>query len=180
MHKNKMNFKSYMRKRTFVMQAEVNGKEAFDAMVNGIDGIPVSFAEDDKKIISQKKDCDTTVGFIATDEKNFWFVNAEFFSKNYASNDYPFGFGEAISLMRNGHAVQRAGWNGKGMFIFMVPGKGILETDCQVVKNIFGEKPVIYEPHITMKTADDKMVPWLASQTDILAQDWQIFKMEEK
>ncbi|WP_041795491.1 DUF2829 domain-containing protein [Pararhodospirillum photometricum] len=72
-----------------------------------------------------------------------------------------FGFGEAIEMLNCGERVARAGWNGKGMFLFMVE-----------VWGYGGDMALPCLPFIAMKTADNKVVPWLASQTDVLAKDW--------
>lgn len=70
-----------------------------------------------------------------------------------------FGIGEAVKQMQDGNKVQRAGWNGKGMWLALqVP-------DAHSKMSL---------PYVYMKTADDKLVPWLCSQTDLLAVDWQI------
>jgi hypothetical protein len=76
-------------------------------------------------------------------------------------------FSLALAALKDGKAVCREGWNGKGMHLVYVPSKGwaLLFGDTTSVTNA---------PWICMKTADDKIVPWLASQTDILADDWQI------
>lgn len=69
--------------------------------------------------------------------------------------------------------MQRTGWNGKGMFIFLVPGS-IFIVNRPPLLGIYSEgTEITYQPHIDMKTADDKVVPWFASQTDLLAEDWQ-------
>jgi len=66
-------------------------------------------------------------------------------------------FGEAIVLLKAGRRVSRSGWNGKGMWLALqVP-------DPHSKMSL---------PYIYMKTADGHLVPWLASQTDALAQDW--------
>lgn len=75
-------------------------------------------------------------------------------------------FGEALKLLKEGKRVSRSGWNGKGMWLFLVEGNWSYHP---VVGVAF---PV--QPFIAMKTADDKIVPWLASQTDILAEDWGV------
>lgn len=82
-------------------------------------------------------------------------------------------FGWAIEMMRCGHRVCRKGWNGKGMWL------GLVKADQW---GLGSDAPYDYEkaglgnllPWIGMKTADGKFVPWLASQTDMLANDWQI------
>ena len=83
-------------------------------------------------------------------------------------------FGHAIHALKAGKRVCRSGWNGKGMFLFLVPGS-TFKVNRAPLLGIYPEGTEInYCPHIDMKTADDKVVPWLASQTDILADDWQI------
>lgn len=83
-------------------------------------------------------------------------------------------FGTALSCLRNGMMVQRRGWNGKGMFLFLVDGSSF-KVNRKPLLGIFKEDTIVdYCPHIDMFTADKKVVPWLASQTDILADDWLI------
>ncbi len=83
-------------------------------------------------------------------------------------------FGHALVALKTGHKVARAGWNGKGMFLFLVAGS-TFKVNRPPLMGIYPEGTEInYCPHIDMKAADDKIVPWLASQTDMLADDWQI------
>lgn len=83
-------------------------------------------------------------------------------------------FGQAIEALKQGKKVARAGWNGKGMFLFLVPGS-TFKVNRSPLLGIYPEgTEVNYCSHIDMKTADDKVVPWLASQTDVLAEDWDI------
>lgn len=83
-------------------------------------------------------------------------------------------FGHAIEALKAGHRVARAGWNDKGMFLFLVPGS-IFKVNRPPLLGIYSEGTEInYCPHIDMKTADGKVVPWLAIQTDVLADDWTI------
>ena len=77
-------------------------------------------------------------------------------------------FGDAVAALKEGLRVERAGWNGKGMWLGLVD-TGYYDVVCSVV----GEINVLL-PWIGMKTADNKFVPWLANQTDVLAEDWQI------
>ena len=82
-------------------------------------------------------------------------------------------FGLAIEAMKKGKKVARRGWNGKGMFLFL--GTDIelhTEADLSCVSNLEGDLTL---PSIVMKTADDHFcVGWLASQTDMLADDWEV------
>lgn len=79
-------------------------------------------------------------------------------------------FGLAVESLRKGLRVARSGWNGKGMFLFYVDG----ECWGQSVPGGEDLEQAEYLPWIGMKTATDGIVPWLASQTDILAEDWVI------
>lgn len=83
-------------------------------------------------------------------------------------------FGGALERLREGEKLARAGWNGKRMFLYLVPGS----TFCVNRPPLLGIYPegteVNYQPHIDMVTATGSVVPWLASQTDVLAEDWVI------
>jgi len=82
-------------------------------------------------------------------------------------------FSEALTSIKAGNKIQREGWNGKGMFIFLVNGS-TFKVNRPPLLGIYPEgTEVTYHAHIDMKTADNQVVPWLASQTDLLANDWQ-------
>lgn len=83
-----------------------------------------------------------------------------------------FNFSEALARVKEARKVARSGWNGKGMFIFLVPGSQFAVNRPPLL-GIYPEGTIInYHAHIDMRTADGTIVPWLASQTDILANDW--------
>ena len=82
-------------------------------------------------------------------------------------------FGEAIAVMKAGIPICRTGWNGKGMFLYYVP-ENMYPPVTDVAKARFGGNPVPYRAYIAMKTVDNDVVPWVASQTDVLAEDWRI------
>lgn len=71
-------------------------------------------------------------------------------------------FGEALGWAKAGKPIQRAGWNGKGMFVFLISVWTWPKQDYPTL------------PFLAMKTADHKVVPWLISQTDALAEDYSI------
>lgn len=71
-------------------------------------------------------------------------------------------FGQAIESLKNGSRVAREGWNGKGMWL-------------ELQRPTPESKMTL--PYIYMFTADKNLVPWLASQTDILAEDWTIVEV---
>lgn len=68
-------------------------------------------------------------------------------------------FGWALRQLKLGYKVAREGWNGKGMYL------ALQRPD-------FNSKMTL--PYIYMKTVQDNLVPWLASQTDMLAEDWMV------
>lgn len=87
--------------------------------------------------------------------------------------------GQAISALKDGHKVSREGWNGKGMFLWLKFPVMVKSEWCKdpMLKDIADENGGEVEAlgTICMKTADGKVLTgWLASQTDILADDWKI------
>lgn len=83
-------------------------------------------------------------------------------------------FGSALEQIKIGSRVAREGWNGKGMFLFLVPGSRF-QVNRAPLLGIYPEGTVVdYRSHIDMKTVDGSVVPWVASQTDLLAEDWVI------
>lgn len=81
-------------------------------------------------------------------------------------------FGQAIEALKQGRRVSRSGWNGKGMWLgFVSADQWGLGYDAPYDYGKVGNRLL---PWIGMKTADGAFVPWLASQTDILAEDWGI------
>ena len=84
------------------------------------------------------------------------------------------GIGWAVKEMQGGARVRRAGWNGKGMFLFLVPGS-TFKVNRPPLLGIYPEGTTVeYHAHVDMKTADGQIVPWLCSQTDLLATDWEL------
>lgn len=82
--------------------------------------------------------------------------------------------GWAVDQMKAGRRVRRPGWNGKGMFIFLVPGSRF-EVNRPPLLGIYPEGTIIdYHAHVDMRTAQDYVVPWLCSQADLLADDWEL------
>lgn len=96
-------------------------------------------------------------------------------------------FGQAIEALKEGKLVQRIGWNGKGMFIFQRPSDELpidfiidkVKSLPQSLKDYYkgcdnlGET-VNFTAYLCMKAADGTIVNgWLASQTDMLSEDWQ-------
>jgi hypothetical protein len=85
------------------------------------------------------------------------------------------GIGWAIKQMHHGSRVSRSGWNGKGMWLCLVlADQWGLGNAVAYDYGAVGSKLL---PWIGMKTADGAFVPWLASQTDILATDWDVVEL---
>lgn len=70
-----------------------------------------------------------------------------------------FSIGKAIQILEDGGSVRRQGWNGKGMALFLQ------RPDSHSKMTL---------PYIYMRTVQGDLVPWLASQTDLLAHDWEV------
>ena len=80
-------------------------------------------------------------------------------------------FGQALTELKNGNRVKRKGWNGDGIFLALqIPDKNSKMT-----------QPYIYIDTLGLKTnnpnAPKGRVPWLASQTDMLAEDWEVINV---
>lgn len=89
-------------------------------------------------------------------------------------------YSEALLYMKDGHRVRRAGWNGKGMWICIGDG-----NDANPAANFWNKHTRAFAeqnggfarvlPYFIMKTADNAiLMGWLASQTDMLAEDWEL------
>lgn len=76
------------------------------------------------------------------------------------------GIGWAVEQMRDGQLVRRSGWNGKGMWIRLLDRP---HFDSRIPEDL----GLGCLPFVIMKTADNKLVPWLCSQIDLLALDWE-------
>ncbi len=72
-------------------------------------------------------------------------------------------FGDVIEALKSGHRVSREGWNGKGMWLAL---------------QVPDEHSKMRLPYIYMSTAHGELVPWMASQSDMLSSDWSILKRE--
>lgn len=81
-------------------------------------------------------------------------------------------FGDAIAVMKDGAKVARKGWNGKGQYVFLAYEADFV-TDADI--SAFDGKDVEVGDMLVLKTAQDTFQPgWLASQADMLAEDWYI------
>lgn len=85
-------------------------------------------------------------------------------------------FSEALDLLKLGSRIARRGWNGKGAFLYLVDGSKF-KVNRPPLLGIYPEGTMVeYQSHIDMKVAQGGSVPWVASQTDLLAEDWFTLK----
>jgi hypothetical protein len=93
-------------------------------------------------------------------------------------------FGQAIEQMKIGQKLAREGWNGKNMFVVLMPALKLpahssqepgAKVNDRTAKHIGIDTPLDSQPYFAMFTAQGKWQPgWLASQSDMLAEDWLI------
>lgn len=94
---------------------------------------------------------------------------------------FKLSFGTALEILKGGGAVARQGWNGKNMWLFLVPGSRFaVEEGRPLAAFLSVGTQMSYNPHIDMKTATGEIVPWLASQTDVLAEDWSVVAVDKE
>jgi len=80
-------------------------------------------------------------------------------------------FGEAVEKMKAGERMTRKGWNGRGMWVRHVD----LYSDPEFRVREINPCEGTWLPFLVMKTVGNQLIPWLASQTDVLADDWEVF-----
>jgi hypothetical protein len=90
-------------------------------------------------------------------------------------DDAVYDFSWALKQLKSGKKLARKGWNGKKMFLFIT--KPLLSFSQNIEDYEVPNLPETIQKSICMKTADNKLiVGWLASQTDMLSEDWEIIK----
>jgi hypothetical protein len=111
-----------------------------------------------------------------------WCPKDTFERHNRLTTAMPFGY--AIEAARQGHKIARLGWNGKGMFVVYMPPMHLPPFNSQepgkkvndrTAKFIGEEAPLDCQPYFAMYNAQKQWIPgWLASQSDMLSDDWFI------
>lgn len=82
-------------------------------------------------------------------------------------------FGQAIEAAKEGKKIAREGWNGSGMFAYIVSANSY-PAQTGVAKSYWGDKPVPYRAYWALKTAQEDVAMWSPSGSDSLAEDWII------
>lgn len=92
------------------------------------------------------------------------------------THSFNMDFGEALKALRDGYRVSRDGWNGPGMWLGLHRGyrRQILDEATSDAITLPVGTEIKVDPFILMRTARGSFVPWLASQTDVLARDWYV------
>lgn len=171
-------FKQYRRKAIAELRP-VTEAETFAALpLNGISISEVDLQNGSPKIGDM----------IARNPENHndqWLVSKQYFESNFEEisstlKSTNMSFGEALTAIKNGFKVARSGWNGKGMWIAL--GKGVSALPADKFWNLHSKQHAIenggyanVDQYIIMKTASGSIcMGWLASQADILSNDWEI------
>lgn len=83
-----------------------------------------------------------------------------------------FNFSKALEHIKDGRRVKRYSWNGQNQFIFLVNGSNF-KVNRPPLLGIYPEgTEVAYHGHIDIRTEQGYVVPWVASHSDLLAEDW--------
>lgn len=97
----------------------------------------------------------------------------EQFDKAYRPTD-GLNFGLAVEALKLGSKVSRAGWNDKGMFVYLVPANSY-PAQTGAAKSYFGEGGMVpYNAYMAIKNVNDTVSTWVPSVNDVLADDWVI------
>ncbi len=114
-------------------------------------------------------------GYLVVDDAYETWVPADIFEKRYQSYER-MKFGDALSVMEGGRRVTRKGWNGVGMFIYLVPANRYLPTTHadRLLALSQSDGKVPYGAYFAMKSVDGTVVPWIPSQSDMVSDDWEV------
>ncbi len=81
-------------------------------------------------------------------------------------------FGQALEALKAGMKVSRAGWNGKGMFVYYVPADSY-PARTPTAKAYFGDDALVpYNAYLAIKNVDNSVSTWVPSVNDCLSEDW--------
>ena len=146
-----MNREDYNSYRGWTLPTDENGAD---------DGYIVEYADGGKSNDSRH------VGYIS------WSPKEQFDNAYRETTGLTFGL--AVEALKKGQKLARAGWNGKGMFVFLVYGSTFSVSRAPLL-GIFPEGTEInYRPHIDIKNVDGSISTWVPSIGDVMAEDWAI------
>lgn len=155
--------------------------------INKVEAEPMTFGEFKTKFHTSgganQRRPDEDEGYVITYRKGqpneyiSWCPKAEFDEVSRPVDSMTFG--HAIEAMKKGCKVARKGWNGKGMYIWIMPGSAIKNcpniSDPHLAEIDKAEGEIRFLGSVRMRTATgDVLTGWLASQTDMLSEDWVV------
>lgn len=83
-------------------------------------------------------------------------------------------FGVALKALKDGKRIQRLGWNGKGLFVYLVPANSY-PAQTGAAKKYFGEGAMVpYNAYMAIKNVDESVSTWVPSVNDCLSEDWVV------
>ena len=151
--------------------------------VPGFDMFGVSISQSDLDAGSPKEG--DMISKNLKDESDKWLVSKKYFEENLeevvkgikmdstlGSKNGSFSFGDALKALKGGQKVGRSGWNGNGMYLYLVKG-AIFPSLTEHAKNEFGEMTP-YRSYFALKTAQNDIATWSPSGSDALSEDWCI------
>lgn len=85
-------------------------------------------------------------------------------------------FSAALAACKAGSKITRTGWNGPGQWVVCSPGFAITgdRVFSEAIKEHIGSGHAVFAPYLVLHNAQGVFVPWLASQGDLLAEDWEL------
>ena len=89
-------------------------------------------------------------------------------------------FSEALEKLKTGHLMQRAGWNGKGMFVMLDPSSQVHAINLPFLSMFSPLDQLLIPRRLSHVTVPGQIVPWTISHMDVLADDWQVFEREKR
>lgn len=148
---------------------------------NGGDLSKVSLSSPDHLLQTHNPDL-FNLGYVARNPKNhedIWYVSKEYHDENLepiGTSNGSLTFGQATEAAKNGKRVARTGWNGSGMFAYIVPAASY-PAQTEAAKKYFGENAMVpYRAYWALKTAQEDVATWTPSGSDTLAEDWVILE----
>lgn len=146
---------------------------------NGGNLSKVSISSPDHLLQTHNPD-EFNLGYVARNPKNhedLWYVAKKYFDDNLQpvfDTTINLTFGQAIEAAKQGKRIARQGWNGKGMFAYIVPAASY-PAQTGAAKQHFGENSLVpYRAYWALKTAQEDIATWTPSGSDTLAEDWLI------
>ena len=96
------------------------------------------------------------------------------FERAYCEVGQGMSFGDALKALKAGQRVARAGWNGKGMFVYLVPAASY-PVQTGAAKAHFGDGAMVpYNAYMAIKNVDETVSTWVPSVNDCIAEDWEV------